>query len=134
MPRVFGLSFCFFVGVAFAAKPYSRIILYVCLCCFDNVSCYFPHSLRLWLGWLERPFRFWQRFAIYEKDARSFLSTSEGRPCGHWVLLSGATGLDEKLPLWLSHGRSLHDTLLTHVRSLVLSLTSCADKMMTQSK
>lgn len=64
----------------------------------SNLMC-FPHSLRLWLGWLERPFRFWQCFAIYENDAQSFLSTSEGWPCGHWGLFSGATGVDEKSPL-----------------------------------
>ena len=60
-----------------------------------HISFCFPHSLRLWLGWLERPFRFWHGYAAYEKDARSFLSTSEGWPCGHWELVSGATGVDE---------------------------------------
>ena len=79
----------------------------------------------------KRPFRLWQGFAINKKDAWSFLSTSEGRPCGYWELSSGATGVDEKLPLRLSHGRSLHDTLLTHVHLLMFSLIRSDDKMMT---
>ena len=94
----------------------------------------FPHSLRLWLGWLERPFRFWQCFAIYKKDARSFLSTSEGRPCGHWELVSGATGLDEKVAPSAVAGCSLYDTLLTRIHTLAFSLARYDDKMMTQSK
>lgn len=59
-----------------------------------------PYSLRLgWVG-CKRPFRFWQCFAINEKDAWSFPATSEGWPCGHWGLLSGVTGVGEKsLPL-----------------------------------
>ena len=83
------------------------------------------------MGWLERPFRFWQRFAIYENDAQSFLSTSEGWPCGHWELVSGATGLDEKVAPSAVAGCSLHDTLFTRVHSPALSLTGCDDKMMT---
>ena len=63
------------------------------------------------------PFVFGKASPNNEKDAWSFLSTSEGWPCGHWELSSGATGVDEKSPLRLSHGRSLHDTLLTHVHS-----------------
>lgn len=90
-----------------------------------------PHSLRLWLGWLQTSLSFWQGFAINENDAWSFLSTSEGRPCGHWGLFSSATGIDEKSPLRLPHGCSLHDTLLTHVHAPALSLTGCDDKMMT---
>ena len=105
----------FLIGVIVVSVSHFRAFLF-------RVS-WLPHSLRLWLGWLERPFHFWQCFAIYERDARSFLSTSEGWPCGHWELFSGVTGLDEKLPLRLSHGYSLHDTLLTRVsNSLRLSL------------
>jgi hypothetical protein len=93
-----------------------------------HISFCFPHSLRFWLGWLERPFSFWHVYAANEKDARSFLSTSEGWPCGHWELVSGAAGLDEKSPLMLSHGHSLNDTLLTRVHAPALSLTGCDDK------
>ena len=43
------------------------------------------------------PFVFGKASPNNEKDAWSFLSTSEGWPCGHWELSSGATGVDEKL-------------------------------------
>ena len=82
-------------------------------------------------GWYERPFRFWQCFATNEKDAQSFLPKSGVWLCGHWELVSGATGLDEKVAPSAVAGRSLHDTLFTRVHSPALSLTGCDDKMMT---
>ena len=88
------------------------------LSCFGSLGCLIPYNS---VGLVANvPFVFGKASPNNEKDAWSFLTTSEGWPCGHWEFSSGATGVDEKSPLRLSHGRSLHDTLLTHVHSLMI--------------
>jgi len=44
------------------------------------------------------------------------------------------TGFCELLPLRLSHGYSLHNTLLTHVHAPEFSLPGCDDDMMPHHK
>ena len=94
----------FWPGVSLACFSISSFLVGVAISILHLITfrlcvSWGPYSLRLgWVGY-ERPFHLRQGSAMDERDARSFLSTSEGRPCGHWELFSGATGVGEKLPL-----------------------------------